>query len=227
MRRFKSDIPPNVVEHVTREFRREGGAIYGRLTDCILNGEVVGRRTYNEEGQLIIETPLRNGRKYGREFYWNDDGSLSLIEPYVNGKIHGTAKQYGQHGSVIGTYKLHHGTGYDIWRAENRNGTVYVAEILTYKDGLRHGYEWWLTPKPHIVYEERHWHEGQHHGIEREWNLANKLRRGFPRYWIKGDRVTKIKYLRAAKRDPSLPAFHLRDNSPRRKFPPAIEQLFP
>ena len=61
LRRFKSDIPPNVVEQVIREFRREGGAIYWRLTDCVLNGEVVGQRGYGEEGQLVMETPLRNG----------------------------------------------------------------------------------------------------------------------------------------------------------------------
>jgi len=33
----KSDIPPNVVEEVTREFRREGGAIYHRITKAAKN----------------------------------------------------------------------------------------------------------------------------------------------------------------------------------------------
>ena len=224
MRRFKSDIPPNVTEKVTREFRREGGAIYERVTACVLNGEVVGQRVYGEEGQLVIETPMKNGVKHGREYDWNDDGSLSLIEPYVNGKIHGTAKQYGRDGSVIGTYRLRHGTGYDIWRVEDEDGAITVSEIHPLKDGLPHGYEWWLG-RNHILWEERHWHEGEYHGIEREWNLKNKLRRGFPRYWIKGERVDKRKYLRAAKKDPSLPPFRLKDNSPRRKFPPEIEQL--
>ena len=225
MKRFRSDIPPNVVEQLVREFRREGGAIYWRLTNCILNGEVVGQRSYSEEGQLVIETPLRNGSKHGREYQWDDDGTLSLIEPYVNGKIHGTAKQYGRDGSVIGTYSLRHGTGYDIWRRESEDGTITISEIHTLKDGLPHGYEWWLT-KPHVLSAELHWHEGEYHGIEREWSFAKKLRRGFPRYWINGDRVTKRKYLRAAEKDPTLPPFRLKDNSPRRKFPPAIEQLF-
>jgi hypothetical protein len=224
MRRFKSDIPPNVVEQVTREFRREGSAIYHRLTDCVLNGEVVGQRVYGEEGQLVTETPLRNGRKHGREFEWDDDGRLSLIEPYVNGKIHGTAKQYGRDGSVIGTYNLRHGTGYDVWRMEDEDGAISISEVHTYRDGLQHGYVWWLS-KPHILWWELHWHEGQYHGIERQWNAANKLSRGFPRYWIKGERVPKRKYLRAAKKDLSLPPFRLKDNSPRRKFPMAIEQL--
>lgn len=226
MRRFKSDIPQNVVEKVTREFRREGSAIYHQLTDCVLNGEVVGQRVYGEEGQLVIETPLRNGKKHGREFDWAEDGTLSLIEPYANGKIHGTARQYGRDGSVIGTYSLRHGTGYDIWRMENEDGAIHISEIHTFRDGLRHGYEWWLTENPHIVWHELHWHDGQFHGIERQWNATNKLHRGFPRYWIKGERVDKRKYLRAATKDLTLPPFHLKDNSPRRKFPTDIEQLF-
>lgn len=225
MRIFKSDIPPNVVEQITQEFRRDGSAIYHRLTACVLNGEVVGQRAYGEEGQLVTETPLRNGDKHGREYQWADDGKLSLIEPYVNGKMHGTAKQYGRNGSVIGTYSLRHGTGYDIWRDEDEDGAINISEIHTLKDGLPHGYEWRLM-KSHILRHEVHWHEGQYHGIEREWNAANKLRRGFPRYWIKDDRVTKRKYFRAAKKDSTLPPFRLKDNSPRRRFPFAIEQLF-
>ena len=225
MRRFKSDIPPNVVERITREFRRECGAIYWRLTDCVLNGEVVGQRSYGEEGQLVKETPLRNGSKHGREYQWDDDGKLSLIEPYVNGKIHGTAKQYGRDGSVIGTYSLHHGTGYDVWRLEWDDGTTSISEIHTLRDGLPHGYEWRLTTKPHILWHELRWHEGEYHGIERQWNAAHKLRRGFPKYWIKGEPVTKRKYLRAAEKDLTLPPFRIKDNSPRRRFPSAIEQL--
>ena len=226
MRRFRSDIPPNVVEQTTREFRREGGAIYHRLTDCILDGEVVGRRAYSEEGQLVTESPLRNGLRHGREFQWDDDGTLLSIEPYVNGRVHGTAKQYGRRGKIIGTYELRHGTGYDIWRQENEDGSIYISEIHTLRNGLPHGYEWWLTDKPHVVSHELHWHEGEYHGIERQWNLANKLRRGFPQYWINGSRVTKPKYLQAAKNDPTLPPFREKDNSPRRKFPLEIEQLF-
>jgi len=226
MRRFKSDIPPNVVEQVTSEFRRNGGVIYHRLTACVLNDEVVGQRAYGEEGQLVKETPLRNGRKHGREYQWHDDGRLNSVEPYVNGKVHGTAKQYGRNGSVIGTYTLRHGTGYDIWRWESEDGAIRISEIHTLQDGLPHGYEWWLREEPHLVWHEIHWHEGQYHGIERQWNLANKLRRGFPQYWINGDRVDKRKYLRAAKKDPNLPPFRLKDNSPRRRFPSAIEQLF-
>ena len=225
MRRFKSDIPPNVVEQVTREFRRDGGALFHRLTNCVLNGEVVGQRAYGAEGQLVTETSLKNGIKNGREYQWDDDGRLMLIEPYVNGKVHGIAKQYGRDGTVIGTYSLRHGTGFDVWRAESVDGVISISEVHTLRDGLPHGYEWWLI-RPHVVWHELHWCEGQLHGIERLWNAANKLSRGYPKYWVNGERVDKRKYLRAVKNDLSLPPVRQQDNSPRRKFPSVIEQLF-
>jgi len=90
---------------------------------------------------------------------------------------------------------------------------------------LPHGLEWWLR-KPHVVWHELHWYEGKYHGIERQWNVANKLSRGFPCYWIRGEKVNKRKYLQAAKNDPTLPPFRQQDHSPRRRFPSEIEQLF-
>lgn len=55
----------------------------------------------------------------------------------IYGKIHVTAKQYGRNGSVIGTYSLRHGTGYDIWRDEDEDGAINISEIYTLKDGCR------------------------------------------------------------------------------------------
>lgn len=225
MKQVKSDIPTGAVEQLVSEYRREGGAIYYRIMDYLLNGVLVGQRSYAQNEQLVIETPLKNGEKHGREYTWDEDGNLSLIEPYLNGKIHGTAKQYGRHGQVIGTYSLRHGTGFDIWRDESEEGTISISEIHSLREGLPHGYEWWLRPKPHTVWHERHWEQGQYHGIERLWNWEGKLSRGYPKYWIRDQQVTKRQYLRAAQDDPTLPPFQLKENSPRRRFPPAIERL--
>jgi hypothetical protein len=225
MKRPKSDIPQNVVEQLIQDYRREGGMIFCRLTACLLNGQMVGQRAYTPEGQLVIETPLKNGEKHGREYTWNEDGTLSLIESYQKGKIHGTAKQYGRKGQVIGTYTLRQGTGFDIWREENDEGTISISEIHSLRDGQPHGYEWWLEVRPHTIWHERHWVHGRYHGIERCWNAGGKLSRGYPKYWIRGQQVTKRQYIRAAQSDPTLPAFQLKDNWPRRKFPSEIEQL--
>ncbi|MEK6322943.1 MAG: hypothetical protein AABN33_14820 [Acidobacteriota bacterium] len=225
MKRPKSDIPQNVIEQLIREYRQDGSGIFYRLTACLVKGQVVGQRAYTQDEQLVIETPLKNGEKHGREYTWDEDGSLSLIEPYLNGKIHGTAKQYGRKGQVIGTYSLRHGTGFDIWRDESEDGTISISEIHSLRQGLPHGYEWWLGIKPHTVWHERYWEQGQYHGIERLWNADDKLSRGYPKYWIRDQRVTKRQYLRAAQDDPTLPPFRLKENSPRRRFPPAIDRL--
>jgi len=230
MNRLKSDIPPGVVEQLVSEYRQENrqqsALIYYRTVNCILNGQVVGRRYYTPDGTLVMETPLKDGQKHGREFTWSEDGTLLSVEPYVKGKIHGTAKQYGYSGKPIGTYRLIHGTGFDIWRSERTAGRVTISEIHSLREGLPHGYEWWFNDDGGSLWHERHWHVGTYNGIERMWNSQGKLKRGYPKYWIMGQTVSKRKYLQAAKSDQTLPVFREQDNSPQRKFPVEIEKLF-
>jgi hypothetical protein len=66
---------------------------------------------------------------------------------------------------------------------------------------------------------------GEYHGIERRWNHRRKLHRGYPKYWVRGEAVTKRQYLKAAKSDKTLPRFRSRDNSPRRQFPPVVQKV--
>jgi len=65
MKRLKSDIPLDAVEQLVSEYKREGAAIYWRITECFLHEQVVGRRAYTQDGKLVIETPLRHGQKHG------------------------------------------------------------------------------------------------------------------------------------------------------------------
>ena|SRR5258708_35981028 len=99
----------------------------------------------------------------------------------------------------------------------------YLSEIRYMKDGLRHGFEWWLDTYERVV-EEHHFYQGQEHGIVRAWNRQGRVRRGYPRYWVHGERVNKAKYLKASERDPNLPPFRKEDNEPARTFPPEIRQ---
>jgi len=221
----KSDIPSNATEIEIRAYRQEEQYISFRVTECILNGEVVGKRSYDSDGRLIIETPLKKGKKHGREYVWYEDGALESIEPYMDGKLHGLAKQYGRTGKVIGTYRFVRGTGYDIWRYEEQDGSIGISEIFSVQDGSLHGYEWWLKKDQHSVWHERHWQQGKVHGIERMWNDKNSLKRGYPKYWIQSQKVSKRVYLKAAKEDKTLPKFQEKDNRPRRKFPMYIENL--
>ena len=228
MKKPKSDIPQNATERVIREYRQEGLHIYFKTTECILDGQVVGQRGYDEDGRLMIETPMKNGKKHGREYIWDlFTGQLDSVEPYVDGKLHGLAKQYGRTGKVIGTYRFVHGTGYDIWRYEREDGSVGISEIFTVRDGSLHGYEWWPRSDQHSVWHERHWQNGKYHGIERVWNEKGTLKSGYPKYWIHDQAVSKRVYLKAAEQDQTLPKYIESDNRPQRKFPAEIENLIP
>lgn len=225
MKRPKSDIPQEAIEVEISEYRQQGQAIYFRVTECILNGRVVGFRSYDLDGSLRKETTMKDGKRHGREYVWDELGNLESVEPYVDGKIHGLAKQYGRNGKVIGTYRFVHGTGYDIWRYQRQDGSIGISEIFTMRDGSLHGYEWWVRSDQHSVWHERHWQRGIYHGIERMWNEKSRLKRSYPKYWVQGQKVSKRVYLKAAERDKTLPKYRERDNRPQRKFPPEIENL--
>jgi len=121
---------------------------------------------------------------------------------------------------------MEHGTGLDLWWREYGEGgagrTVYLAEARFLRCGERHGFEWWINPDQGSVSEERHCRAGRLHGIEREWNRRGRLRRGFPRYWLAGERVTRARYLKAWATEGGLPLFRPADNQPARAFPPEV-----
>ena len=225
MKQPTSDIPQNAVEVEISQYRQEGSLIYFRVTECILDNEVVGQRAYDRDENLRVETPLKNGMKHGRELIWNEDGVLESVEPYVEGKLHGLAMQFGRKGNVTGTYRLVGGTGYDIWRDEREDGSTGISEIHSLQDNLPHGFEWWLNTDQHSVWHERHWQQGMVHGIERRWNDKGRLKKGYPKYWIQNQTVLKRVYLKAGEQDKFLPKYREIDNHPHRRFPNEIENL--
>jgi hypothetical protein len=231
MRRPKSDIPAaakeSIISSYREEQRRSGGSVfYPEVRAYRIAENIVGYRYYNAGGVLIKETPMKDGKKHGRELVWDDDGTLLSVEPYCGGMCHGTAKQYGRDGRIIGTYKMVHGTGYDLWRNKSFDGpSYYVCEIHSVRNGLLHGFVWWLNDDETSVWDEKHWYEGKSHGINREWNFKGKLGRGYPKYLVRGEAVTKRHYIAATRKDATQPAFRLKDNSPKREFPPEIRRL--
>ena len=225
MPRIRSDIPKEAEERLVSEYRQKGPLIYLQIIECIFRDQVVGQRAYNGDGILVRETALKDNKKHGREFVWNDEGTLESVEPYFEGKLHGVAKQYSRKGKIIGTDRCVHGTGFDIWRSEGEDGPVGISEIHSLQDGMPHGYEWWLKEDQRSLWHEHHWREGISHGIERMWNNKDTLKRGYPKFWIQGQAVSKRVYLKAAKGDSTLPVFRAEDNRPQRRFPPEIENL--
>ena len=223
MKPLKSDIPQGAIEKTVRD-HKEKDMLHGyRVVDCFFKGNLVGQRVYNHVGFMVVETPMKDGLKHGREITWNEDGTLLLIEPYTRGKIHGTAKQYGRNGKIIGKYKIVHGTGFDIWRQEDEDNTIFISEFHSLQNGVPNGYEWWFASARKDPWYERHWCMGKLHGIERVWNDKGRLRRGYPKFYVADQVVSKQKYIKIALKDKTLPAFREEDNSAFRKLPSEVK----
>ncbi len=210
---YRSDIPPGAIEEIAQ--RNEAGQL--ERTRYVLDGRTVGTRHW-DGGRLTAEYPLRDGRTHGVHYAWYS-GPLTFAEPYVDGVPHGTARQWDDDGILIGTYEMTHGTGVDRWFGRNEAGVVHLAEVRFMRAGRRHGFEWWLNEDEASVYIESHFSDGRAHGIHREWNARGRLRRGFPRYAVQGVRMTRRRYLRCSRDDPSLPPFREADQAPQRTFP--------
>lgn len=178
-------------------------------------GEV--ERAY-EDGRLARETPMRDGRKHGVERTWFE-GHLEIEEPYEDGQMHGVARQYAN-GRVVGTYRMVHGTGLDVWRDRGRRGW-YVCEVHTMRDGAPHGGVWMVCEDGRRIWHERQWWKGKWHGIERSWSRGQVTKR----YFVANEEVDRRTYIAAAAKDPTLPPNRAADDRPWRTFPPEVRRV--
>jgi len=215
-RAYRSSIPPDATVRRVSRYEEEQGVIRLEWRRYFVGGKLVGERGYWGDGKLAQERPIRHGKVHGRCYQWDCSGVLVLLEPYQKGLMHGTARQWAEDGTLLGTYEMRHGTGLDVWRARREDGRVVVAEVHSMRAGMKHGFTWWLRGDGRPYHEEHYWN-GQRHGIERMWNAEHRLRRGYPRYWVRDEQVSKREYLSARKSDPGLPPFRAIDQVPRRR----------
>lgn len=209
---MSSDSPiPRQAEEVLERVDQAGNKVFR----CVVDGQVVGKRIRDTSGALAWEFQVKDGgEKHGLERQWAPDGTLEFETTYVDGREHGVARQW-DHGKLLGTYQMEHGTGVDLWR--DSSGALLEERYV--KDGYRDGFERWWRGDNATVSDEGHFKHGQEHGIFRRWNARGRLCRGYPRYVVDGVRVTKRRYLRACAADPSLPLFREDENRPERPLP--------
>lgn len=219
MSNYKSDIPDTAAERFVSPYKSKDGRGSYEKREYTVDGKIVGFRYYDENGALMIETPVKGGKKHGVEYSWYEPGCLTLAAPYENGLPHGTARQWADDGSLMGTYTLDRGTGYDLWREHLPGGRLHICEIHTMKDGMPHGFEWWVNEDQATVWREVHWREGQRHGIERHWNHEGNLDAGFPKFHLKDDIVGKQTYMEQQQTDSTLPRYAEEDDKNTRNFP--------
>jgi antitoxin component YwqK of YwqJK toxin-antitoxin module len=222
MKHYRSSIPKAARERVVETFETNGRK---RKAEYRLNRKLVGIRYFYETGELEAEIPMQDGRQHGTFYDLSPEGVVLSAQPYRNGLEHGTTKQWSNEGKLIGTYTMRRGTGLDLWRCQyGSDGEPFLVEARYVKDGNWHGFEWWIREDQKSVSGEHHFWDNNQHGIQRAWNYAGKLRRGYPKYWIKNIQVTKRQYVEACATDPTLPSFNIADNLPQRRFPPEVRE---
>ena len=195
---FRSSIPAAARARLVE--RHTSGA--PARVEYVLRGAVVGHRDFDADGRLMLDCALRKGEPHGTTYRLGLAGTLLSATPYRNGLEHGVARQWSDDGRLIGSYRMRSGTGVDLWWQQTWTNPRrrYLAEVHFQVRGRPHGYEWWLNDDQVSVHQERHWWNGELHGIEREWNAKGQLRRGFPRFYVHGARVTRRVYTRARRR---------------------------
>lgn len=203
--RIRSSVP--------RQAKEEAQYLNGNKisAEYFLNGELVGRRTWNEEGILIWDQAFRNGRQHGTYRRWHDNGQLEWEEPFRDGLVHGVCRQWDESGNLLGSFRMKMGTGVDLWWGWGG----FPTEERHYLNGQRHGYERWRFRKNEIS-QESHFHHDVEHGVFRRWK-NRKLKRGYPKFYVHGKKVTKRAYIAASARDATLPPYIEKEDSPRRK----------
>lgn len=218
--RYRSSIPRRAEARITK--RHANGA--QATVEYFIEGRRVGVRSFDAEGHLENDCGWRDGLRHGTSYRIDIPGRLLSATPYSRGLEHGIARQWADDGRLLGTYRMRHGTGIDLWWDETwgRPRRRFLAEVCFHRRGKRHGFEWWIDQDQASVHIERHWRDGHEHGIEREWNVKGHLRRGYPKYFVAGQQVTRREYVRAAAKDVSLPPFRDAENRPARSFPAVI-----
>jgi antitoxin component YwqK of YwqJK toxin-antitoxin module len=180
-------------------------------TEYVVDDRVIARVYWHENGSLDHEFHFdAEGRMHGTERECFEDGTTKYLAVWRHGRQHGLQQQWNQRGEQLVSQRFVDGTGLDIWYDGKR-----VSETREYVAGDRHGYERWWTNATE-VWSEAHFAHGLEHGIDRQWNERGRLRRGYPRYWIAGKRVTRAAYVKAAASDRTLPAVRVKDDQPRR-----------
>lgn len=204
-------IPPDAAELVVKRWDdgSKQSAVYTR------DGVKVGCRWFEPDGRLTMEYGLRGELKHGPFRTYHDTGAVCEDAFYVEGKEHGEIRQFDEAGKLIGSYRMHHGTGVDLWYA--RRGVLSEERHL--RDGTRDGFERWWNEDQRSVWAECHYRRDTEHGIERRWNERGRLQRGYPRYYVNGERVSKRQYVRACERDESLPKYCTSEDAHLRQLP--------
>jgi hypothetical protein len=182
-------------------------------------GRLAGRALWNSDGDPCLAYGLRDGVVVGHQLEY-ESGAIIYAEPFVDGVNHGLAKQFRPDGRLLLVSPFKSGTGIDFWCDERGR----LAEEHPLVRGQPSGTERWWNDDQKTIYTETEWLNGEWHGARREW-CDGRLERGFPRFYVQGERVAKRAYLRLARQDPCLPPYRPEADAPARILPKTFLEL--
>lgn len=182
-----------------------------------VGGRKVMRVTWEAEGKIHRTLSYdRDGRPHGLECEYREDGILIWCQQWVHGKMHGPCMMLDERGRPLAVSKFVEGRGFDVWMGGCNEG---IAEIHQLADGAPHGVTRWGDPSR--PWEEEHFFEGRRHGIFRCWD-DGVLEKGFPEFYVNGERVSREEYELARQNDAALPAYREQDDDNARELPAAV-----
>ena len=115
--------------------------------------------TWWADGKPMQRIELRNGLRHGRYQQWWKTGQELFDKHFVAGKQHGEQKQWSTEGTLLGSYKMNHGTGTETtWNLDGSMRTV--TERV---DGLQHGSSVIYDKAGSVLWKER-WQNGKRLG---------------------------------------------------------------
>ncbi|WP_157606255.1 toxin-antitoxin system YwqK family antitoxin [Schlesneria paludicola] len=212
-RNYRTSIPSAAHEQVDQRF--EDGTKKSAYYD--LDGEPVGFREWDEHGVLFFEYSMKRGQKHGRAYRFFANGEPMDLDTFRDGQLHGPGKQWNEKGELLITYTLVNGTGLDLW-CDDTKQTLSEEHYWPKEGELGYRRNW---NDDDVSVHEEYFFVNSHgyHGIWRKWASKGTLRRGYPQYYVRGNRVTKAQYVRAAAQDILLPACRKKDDQPIRDLP--------
>ena len=199
-RAYRTSIPADAAEVV--EARHANGL--KKSASYFVGGEKVGHREWDEDGLLDYEYALRGGVKHGREYRFYANGQPLDDDNYRDGRLHGVGRQWAEHGRLLVTWRLVHGTGLDLWC----NDDATLAEETYWPKNGERGYRRLWNGDDRTVGKEEVWGPGKG-CIRREWNgrgaAASWLPPVLPR-WPNGDEAAIPQGVPGRPDAPALPA---------------------
>jgi hypothetical protein len=213
MRRTPSVVPRNAVPLV--QDRHADGA--QKSAYYIVGRKIVAYCQWRDTGALELEYALRDGVKHGKEYHFYASGRLLFEETYVRGQRHGLGRQWSEQGELLIQWRLVRGVGHCLWCDPQ---TGLLAEEHFRPPKRTYGYKRQWNADQRTVWQEYHFLLGRgYHGIWREWDGSGQLLSGFPRFFLRGRRVSKRHYLAACRTRRLLPPYCPEEDAPARALP--------